>query len=216
MPIIVIGNEKGGTGKSTITANLVVQAAKDRLTVLAIDADTQQSLMDFRSVRAEKDLPQFQAVSITKNTIHKDAKNFNGYDLILIDAGGRDTITFRSAIMAADWLLIPVLPSQYDIWATQNTINVLEEARTFKTIHARFLVNQVISNTRISQEALQALQDFKLPVLDTKLCSRVSYKQSIGEGRGVTEYEPDGKAASEIEALWLEIKGLIKLDNKLK
>lgn len=210
-PILVIGNEKGGTGKSTITANLAVQALRDNLAVLAIDADTQQSLVDFRSVRAEKDLPQFQAVSITKNTIHKDAKNFKGFDLILIDAGGRDTTAFRSAIMAADWLFIPVLPSQYDIWAAQNTIKILEEARVFKTIHAGFVVNQVISNTRISQEALEALGDFKLAVLDTKLCSRVAYKQSIGEGKGVIEYEPDGKAALEVTALWLEIKKLIKI-----
>ncbi len=210
-PIVVIGNEKGGTGKSTITANLAVQAKRDNLQVLVIDADTQQSLMDFRSLRAEKDLPQFQAISITKNTIHKDAKTFIGLDLILIDAGGRDGTAFRSAIMAADWLFIPVLPSQYDIWAALNTIKILEEARTFKTIHARFIVNQVISNTRISQETLQALQEFKIPVLDTKLYSRVSFKQSVGVGEGVTEYEPKGKAAGEIDSLWTEIKKLIEL-----
>lgn len=209
--ILVIGNEKGGTGKSTITANLAVQALRDDLRVLVIDADTQQSLVDFRTIRAEKDLPQFQAVSITKPTIHKDAKNFNGFDLILIDAGGRITDTFRSAIMAADWLFIPVLPSQYDVWSAQTTIKILEEARAFKTIPAGFVMNQVISNTRISQEVLGALQEFTLPVLDTKLCSRVAYKQSIGEGKAVIEYEPDGKAASEVSTLWLEIKKLIEI-----
>jgi chromosome partitioning protein len=209
--IVVIGNEKGGTGKSTITANLAVQALRDNLTVLVIDADTQQSLVDFRTIRAEMDLPQFQAVSITKNTIHRDAKSFKGSDLILIDAGGRITATFRSAIMAADWLFIPVLPSQYDIWSAQTTINILEEARAFKTIPAGFIMNQVISNTRISQEVLEELQEFKLPILDTKLYSRVAYKQSIGEGMGVVEYEPNGKAASEVSTLWLEIKKLIEI-----
>jgi chromosome partitioning protein len=209
--IVVIGNEKGGTGKSTITANLAVQALRDNLTVLVIDADTQQSLVDFRTIRAEMDLPQFQAVSITKNTIHRDAKSFKGFDLILIDAGGRITATFRSAIMAADWLFIPVLPSQYDIWSAQTTINILEEARAFKTIPAGFIMNQVISNTRISQEVLEELQEFKLPILDTKLYSRVAYKQSIGEGMGVVEYEPNGKAASEVSTLWLEIKKLIEI-----
>jgi chromosome partitioning protein len=213
-PILVIGNEKGGTGKSTIVANLAVMAIMDKLSVMTIDTDTQQSLMDFQSVRAGSGLPQFKAVSITNDTIHRDAKDFNGYDLILIDAGGRDNPAFRSAVTAADWLLIPVLPSGYDIWAAQNTISILEAAMAYKTISARFILNQVISNTRISQDALQALQGLKIRVLDTKLCSRVAYKQSISEGKGVIEYEPNGKAANEISELWNEIKMLIGIVKK--
>lgn len=209
MKTICIGNEKGGTGKSTITANLAVEAVRGGLKVLVIDADIQQSSLDFRGIRADKeDLPQFQAVSITKNTIHKDIQSFTAFDLILIDAGGRDTAVFRSAILAADLLLIPVLPSQYDIWATQGTIEALEQARTFKDIDARFILNQVILNTTVAKEALEALQAFSIPLLSTRLYARVAYKQSIGEGKGVTEYENGGKAAAEVQALYEEVKQL--------
>lgn len=208
MKTICIGNEKGGTGKSTITANLAVEAVRDGLKVLVIDADIQQSSLDFRGIRADKeDLPQFQAVSITKNTIHRDIQSFTAFGLILIDAGGRDTAVFRSAILAADLLLIPVLPSQYDIWATQGTIEALEQARTFKDIDARFILNQVILNTTVAKEALEALQAFSVPLLSTRLYARVAYKQSIGEGKGVTEYE-NGKAAAEVQALYEEVKQL--------
>jgi len=163
--------------------------------------------MDFRAIRAENDsLPQFQAVSIIKNTIHKDVKSFKNFDIIIIDSGGRDTSVFRSAILACDFLIIPVLPSQYDIWATQGTIEVLEEARSFKDIKAQIVLNQVIPNTIVSREAMEALEKFQLPVFDVKLHSRVAYKQSVSKGTGVSEYEPGGKAAEEINAFWKEVK----------
>ncbi|HRR95793.1 MAG TPA: ParA family partition ATPase [Candidatus Ratteibacteria bacterium] len=207
MKIITIGNEKGGVGKSTIACNLAVEAVRDNLHILLIDADTQQSCMDFRAIRAENDsLPQFQAVSIIKNTIHKDVKSFKNFDIIIIDSGGRDTSVFRSAILACDFLIIPVLPSQYDIWATQGTIEVLEEARSFKDIKAQIVLNQVIPNTIVSREAMEALEKFQLPVFDVKLHSRVAYKQSVSKGTGVSEYEPGGKAAEEINAFWKEVK----------
>lgn len=212
MKVICIGNEKGGTGKSTLTANLAVEAVKDGLRVLVIDADPQQSSCDFRSLRAEKeDLPQFQAVAILKPTIHKDIGGFEkDFDLILIDAGGRDTAVFRSAILAANILLIPVLPSQYDIWATQGTVGALEEARTFKDIEARFVVNQVIPNTTVAKEALQALEEFGIPLLSASLHARVAFKESIAEGKGVTEYgKKDKKAIAEVKELWQEVKKLL-------
>lgn len=212
MKVICIGNEKGGCGKSTITANLAVEAVKDGLKVLVIDSDVQQSSIDFRSIRGEMDsLPQFQAVSNTKNTIHLDIKSFNNFDLILIDAGGRDSKVFRSAILACDFMLIPVLPSQYDIWATEGTVETLNEARTYKEINSGFILNQVIVNTTVAKEALEALEGFNIPLLHARLCSRVAYKQSIGEGKGVSEYDTTGKASSEIKALWQEIKELVSL-----
>lgn len=209
MKIITIGNEKGGVGKSTIACNIAVEATLSGLKVLLIDSDTQQSSMDFRATRAENEkLPQFQAVSINKNTIHKDVKSFQDFDLIIIDAGGRDTATFRSAIIACDLLLIPILPSQYDIWATQGTIEALEQARGFKDIEAKLIVNQVIQNTRIAKEAIEAINVFNISLLKTYLHARVAFKQSIAEGKGVSEYE-SGKGAYEIKSLHEEVSNLL-------
>ena len=113
--ILTIGNQKGGVGKTTIATNLACLFARKRH-VLLIDADSQQSAADFHAVRLEnEDLPQFTCVSITKPTIHKDVKNFSNFDVILIDVGGRDSAVFRSSILAADQLIIPITPSQYDV-----------------------------------------------------------------------------------------------------
>jgi chromosome partitioning protein len=209
MLVITIGNEKGGVGKSTIACNLSVEAISAGQKVLLIDADTQQSSMDFRAIRAENTaLPQFNAVSITKNTIHKDVSSFQAFDLILIDAGGRDTAVFRSALLACDLFLIPVLPSQYDIWATQGTVEILEQAKSFKPIKAAFVLNQVITNTTVEKEALESLKNYGIDILITKLHSRVAFKKSIVDGKGVTEYESSGKAAQEIKSLWEEMTKL--------
>lgn len=208
MKVITVGNVKGGVGKSTIACNLAVEATKAGKKVLLIDSDTQQSSIDFRATRAERDLPEFQAVSITKNTIHKDVGSFKDFDFIIIDAGGRDTAVFRSAVLASDLFLIPVLPSQYDIWATAGTVETLEEAKPFKDVNACFVINQVIPNTNVVKEALQALKDFNIPILNTMLHARVAFKQSISDGRGVTEYESsgkNGKAAEEIMSLFQEV-----------
>jgi chromosome partitioning protein len=208
MKVITVGNVKGGVGKSTIACNLAVEATKAGKKVLLIDSDTQQSSIDFRATRAEKDLPEFQAVSITKNTIHKDVGSFKDFDFIIIDAGGRDTAVFRSAVLASDLFLIPVLPSQYDIWATAGTVETLEEAKPFKDVNACFVINQVIPNTNVVKEALQALKDFNIPILNTRLHARVAFKQSISDGRGVTEYElsgKNGKASEEIMSLFQEV-----------
>lgn len=208
MKVITVGNVKGGVGKSTIACNLAVEATKAGNKVLLIDSDTQQSSIDFRATRAEKNLPEFQAVSITKNTIHKDVGSFKDFDFIIIDAGGRDTAVFRSAVLASDLFLIPVLPSQYDIWATAGTVETLEEAKPFKDVNACFVINQVIPNTNVVKEALQALKDFNIPILNTRLHARVAFKQSISDGRGVTEYESsgkNGKASEEIMSLFQEV-----------
>jgi len=214
MKVISIVNQKGGVGKSTIAVNLAVCAVKDGQKVLLIDADVQGSSLAFRAIRETDDL---QAVAITKPTIYKDVVNFENFDLIIIDAGGRDNTLFRSAIMAASYgiLIIPVLPSQYDIWATEDTLESLREARSIVDIEAYALFNQVIQNTNVSKEAKEALEELTVEndvnLLNTVLYARVDYKKSISEGLGVIEYQPNGKAASEMDKLYNEIKGILEV-----
>jgi len=205
--IISIANIKGGVGKSTITCNLAVEASNAGQKVLIVDTDTQASSLAWRAIRGSDDI---KAMAVTTATLHKDLPSFNDqFDLILVDAGGRESTVFRSAIMAADLIIVPITPSQYDIWATTDTIAIMKEASVYKDIKAKFLFNQVIMGTKVAAEALSALEeinqgtDFK--TLKTMLYSRVSYKNSISRGQGVSEYEPGGKASLETAALYGEI-----------
>lgn len=214
MKAISVANQKGGVGKSTIACNLAVCAVLDRKKTLLIDSDPQGSSMSFRAIRESDDL---KAVSITQPTIHKDIGDFENFDLVIIDAGGRDNTLFRSAITAASKgiLLIPVLPSQYDIWATEDTFNILKEARVYVDIPAYAAFNQTIQNTTVSKEAEEALKELtaesNIELLKTILYSRVDYKKSISKGLGVVEFEPKGKAAEEMNNLYREIKEILGL-----
>jgi cellulose biosynthesis protein BcsQ len=87
--------------------------------------------------RAARETGDIQAIQITTPTIHKDFARFD-HDMKIIDAGGRDNKAFRSAIMAADLLVIPCLPSSVDIWVASDVIEILSEAGTYKEIPAHF------------------------------------------------------------------------------
>jgi len=213
LKVVVVGNLKGGVGKSTVACNLGVAGAMDGKKVLIIDSDPQGSSMTFRAVRQRDNL---KAVAITRPTIHKDIHDFSNFDLVVVDAGGRDSALFRSAVIAATGgiLLIPILPSQYDIWATEDTFAILKESRTFAEIRAFAMFNQVMQHTTVTQDAFATLQEMTgendVSLLNCKLFSRVDYKKSISEGKGVMEYAPSGKAALELKALYDEIMQLFK------
>lgn len=187
MRVISVVNQKGGVGKSTIACNLAICAVNDGKKTLLIDADPQGSSLSFRAIRILDDL---KAVSITQPTIHKDIGDFENFDLVIVDAGGRDNTLFRSAVTAASkgMLLIPVLPSQYDIWAAEDTFKILMEARVYVDIAAYAVFNQTIQNTTVTKDARDTLEELTLEsginILDTVLFSRVDYKKSISQGLG--------------------------------
>jgi chromosome partitioning protein len=205
--IVAIASTKGGVGKSTIAVNLAVEATYDGKNVLLVDSDIQGSSMSFRAVRDKDDI---KASSIVSPTLHRDLPSFRQtFDFIVIDTGGRDTGVFRSALLSADVVVIPVLPSQYDIWAAGDNVDNIRFARIVKQFKVFFLFNQVIQGTKISKDAMSALGDIigqeDIRLLNTRLISRVAYKNSISQGLGVSEYEPTGKAAAEIRSLYEEI-----------
>ena len=212
--IITIGNCKGGVGKSTTACNLAVAAARDSKRAIIIDADPQRSSLDWRNIRGTNGLNNIQAVAVTTPTLHKDAQAFRqSHDLIIIDSGGRNSATFRSAIMAADLFIIPVLPSVYDLWAAQETLSLLQECRALKEVKARLFLNQLQALTLMAREAEEALaemaMDSQCPVLSARLHHRAGYKNAVSTGQGVLEHAPKSKAAMEIKDLYTEISGII-------
>jgi chromosome partitioning protein len=202
--IVTIGNSKGGVGKSTIACNLAVMAAKTGKNVLLVDADPQASSLNFRSIRESDDI---KATAITTPTLHKDLKDFSNFDMILIDSGGRDTSIFRSAILAADLLVIPVLPSVYDIWAASDTIEIVKEAVLYnEKLVSRFLINMVLPNSIMGRDTQAALKEHEeIPILKQTVGARQVFKNALSMGQGVVEFEPKSKAAQEIAACYQEI-----------
>jgi chromosome partitioning protein len=203
--IISIQNQKGGVGKTTLAVHIShALALRDEPTLL-LDADPQGSARDWAAAR--KSQPPFSVVGLDRPTIHRDlpaiAKN---YAHVIIDGPPRVTDLARSAIAAADLVLIPVQPSPYDVWAAQEVINLIKEASVFKeNLKSVFVINRKITNTAIGRDVAEALSGYGVPVLRSQICQRVSFAESAASGQTVMEIDPNGQAAQEITVLVNEL-----------
>jgi chromosome partitioning protein len=209
--IISVVNQKGGTGKTTVATNLAACFAGAGREVLMIDADPQRSALDWRADRPA-DQPQVQAVGLPARNLHQEIEPFRRkYDVILIDGGGRITATARAAVMAADFVLVPILPSKPDILSTQDFFKeVIDEAALLKEITGAVLLNQVQTGTLINRAAQAQLADLRYPLFDTVLHFYVTYKEAIAAGLSVIEYNRRSKAANEMLAFFAELQEVVR------
>jgi chromosome partitioning protein len=128
--------------------------------------------------------------------------------LRLIDGAPQAADLAVSAIKAASFILIPVQPSPYDIWATADLVELVKQRIevTDGKLQAAFVVSRAIKGTRIGAEITEALAGYGLPVLNSRITQRVSYPGTAAAGTTILDAEPDGDGAGEIRALMNEIK----------
>lgn len=203
--IYAVMNQKGGVGKTTLTLAMAACLARTGARVLVIDADPQGSALDWAAAREGE--PLFSVVGFPRASIHKEIGQIGqGYDHIVIDGPPRVTDLARSAIMAADCVVIPVQPSPYDIWAADEVVKLIEEARVYKdNLKSAFVVNRKITNTAIGRDVAEALAAYPVHVLKSAVTQRVIFAESAAQGQAVFEIDPTGPAAAEIEAVVAEL-----------
>ncbi len=199
--ITVIGNLKGGSGKSTVTFNTAVWLATRGCNVTVFDLDPQRTLSDVAEVRDEENFAPSVAVKRPTKGIGKLLRSESGE--VLVDVGTADMKALREALSVADRVIVPVPPSQADIWSTQRFFGLIEESSKGSPDIWVF-VNRADTHhaVRESDEAAEALAMIPgIRLLSERLHQRTAYRRSFSEGLGVFELEPSGKAAGEFHEL---------------
>ncbi len=203
--LTVIGNLKGGTGKSTVAFNLAVWLAHDKSGVRAFDLDPQCTLVDVCEVREEDGFEPMFDVSTDIAELEALAVDKKNKQPIIVDISVGNMPAMERAIFLADRILIPVQPSQADIWSTQRFLKIVSNCldKNKKTEVLGF-INRAdthigVRETDEAEQALQMLQGIK--AIDIRLYQRTAYRRSFSEGLGVFELDPMGKASKEMKKL---------------
>lgn len=200
--ITVIGNLKGGSGKSTVAFNIGVWLALAGETVAAYDLDPQQTLTDVISVRNE------EGYQPTFPVYHHDAqlpqKLTSHAGHVLVDVGAANLQGMKVALSLAQRVVVPVPPSQADVWSTQRFLKIVDDACAGgKRPEVQFFVNRADTHRAVREsdetaEALATMSGGKL--LKKRLAQRTTFRRSFSEGLAVFELDPRSKAAEEFQA----------------
>jgi len=210
--IVAFLNQKGGVGKTTLALHLAGQWAREGRRVTVIDADPQGSALDWSVQRAREGLPRlFGVIGLARDTLHHEAPALaQGVDHVVIDGPPRVAALLRSALLAANLVLLPAQPSPFDGWASAEMLRILEEARLFRPdLLARFVLNRCAARTVIARETRLALVGHEPAALMARIGQRVAFADAARTGRLVCDLRPHGIAAREIAALTAEIGGLV-------
>ena len=206
--ILVAGGGKGGSGKSTMATNLAIMRAQATHDVLLVDADDQETSADFTVLR-NATVPEgagYTCITLTGPSVRTEvARLASKYDDIIIDAGGRDTVSQRAALVFAHVLLVPFVPRSFDIWTLDTVSTLIQEIRTVNpALRAYAFINRGDASGTDNLEAAQLLQEKDaLAYLATPIITRKAFGKAAAQGRAVTElHPPDEKAVREIQALY--------------
>lgn len=205
--IVSVLNTKGGVGKSTISLNLAILRSLAGKDVLLIDGDRQATVM--QAIAQRTTLSAFPVISVAHYTdgplLRSQVQQAKTkYDDIVIDAGGRDSMAMRAALMVSDVVLIPFQPRSFDVWGVSDMADLVGEANSMRDgLTALAVLSGADPRGSDNEAAAEAVSELKgIQYLNTPIGRRKSLADAAGSGLSVMEWKPkDLKAIAEISAL---------------
>ncbi|MEW7975901.1 MAG: division plane positioning ATPase MipZ [Candidatus Sedimenticola endophacoides] len=211
--ISVVGSLKGGSGKSTVTFNLAIWLARANVNVEVIDLDPQATLRDVAEVRAEEGYKPRVRV---RNRKALDDPSLAEAEEVLIDIGTADLSMMKKAITRADRIIVPVPPSQADIWSTQRFIQFVGSLCPEEQPDIIGFINRGDTHHAIREtdEAAQALRELPgIEFIPPRLSQRTIFRRSFSEGMALFELSAGNKGAREFDSLFAHLYPAMALAN---
>lgn len=203
--VISFLNQKGGVGKTTLAINAAGYYQRAGKDVLLLDTDPQRTSSRWAELR---EVDEFPVVHIARDNMAKEISALaTKYDRVVIDGPPRAESLARAVIIASDIVVVPIEPSGASDWASEVTIQQIQEARNYNAeIKAAFVIARALPRTIISTDIREHVVDVGLPIFDTTIHSRVAYAEALTMGRTIFEWEPVGPATDEMTNLMGEIE----------
>ncbi len=220
--IYTVGGIKGGSGKTTIATNLAVYLVHQGRDVILIDADDQESATDFTSFRHQTLDGElgYTAVKVTGRELNANvARLATKCDDIVIDTGGRDTVSQRSALTISHVYLVPFAPRSLDIWTLRKVENLITEVMPFNpNLVCLTFINKADARGNYKEETADLLRESTaVKFIDNPIGNRISFANAAASGLGVIEIKPvDEKAVAEVTDLYNGIQNAMKTNTKKK
>jgi chromosome partitioning protein len=200
MRVLAMASQKGGSGKTTLSGHLAVQAQLAGAgPVVLIDIDPQGSLADWWNER-EAELPAFAQTTVARLAADLEMLRQQGFRLAVIDTPPAITMAIQSVITVAELIVIPTRPSPHDLRAVGATVDLCDRAGK----PLLFVVNGATPKAKITYEAAVALSQHGT-VAPVTLHHRTDFAASMIDGRTVMEVDPNGRSANEVRELWTYI-----------
>lgn len=216
--IITIGGEKGGTGKTTIATQLAAVEAFNGADVLLVNTDPQQTAVHWsamrEAMRADRgDLKRVSCVSLFGPSLVQELVSLRErYGVIVVDAGGRDSVEFRASLVVASRLVVPLRASPADTWTLAKIDEILAQAKAMNSsLSASVALSMILSSSKDRARAKMAAVVGEFPAFGlyrTIVATRENYVGCMGSGLGVHEMkgsDRDPKAVTEVLGLHEEV-----------
>ena len=209
MKTLAIISQKGGVGKTTLAVHLAVTAQLRGLQALLIDLDPQSSAEEWGDSR-DADTPTVVPGKASRLPKMLDAAHREGAQLAIIDTAPHSQSEALDAARAADFILVPCRPAVFDLRAIKNSAKVIELAGQ----PAAAVLNGTKPRSSKNQEARDVIEGLGLTVAPVLIGDRVAFSNAVIDGRTAEEYEPGGKAAQEIDRLYIWFTQQIGLNHE--
>ena len=203
--IITLSNQKGGSGKTTLSANLAVLWSNSQYRVAVIDGDAQNSLTYWISARkkyyGEGDTG-IDVLSYNSHSLGEDIKNIKRkYNFIIIDSPPSISYDTIQIIKNADRIFVPVQPSPVDLMATIPFLNLAKQERKKPIV----VLNRVLPRVRLTEAMILRLRYAGAKISRSRISSKIIYAETFSAGRGVVDISVNSDASREIINLGNEI-----------